>query len=266
MLAGMGLAIAGASFQGLFRNPLVGPGILGVASGAGFGACLGILISGHMIVVQGLAFAFGFLAVLAAYMISRLKTGTSLLMLVLGGVIIGALFGALIGIVKYVADPQDQLPTIVYWLMGSMAGASYHHLLVGAPPILIASSALLLVRWRINVLSLGEEEAQSLGINTQLLRWLIIIASTIITAAVVSLCGIVGWVGLVVPHIGRMLVGPNHKVLLPACVSIGAFALLLIDDVARAATAAEIPLSILTALIGAPFFAYLLRKTGGRWT
>lgn len=265
MLVGSGLAVAGASFQGLFRNPLVSPDILGVSAGAGFGACLGILISGDTILVQSLAFGFGILAVVGAYMIGKLKTGTSLLMLVLAGVIIGAFFSALIGLTKYVADPEEQLPTIVYWLMGSMASASYKDLLWGAPPILIGSLILFLLRWRINILSLGEEEAQSLGVNTQWLRWLVIIAATVITASAVSLCGIVGWIGLIIPHIGRMLVGPNHKVLLPACVSIGAFSLLIIDDVARAATAAEIPLSILTAIIGAPFFAYLLRRTGGRW-
>lgn len=266
MLVGAGLSIAGASFQGLFRNPLVGPGILGVSAGAGFGAALGILISGQVVVIQLLAFAFGILAVAGAYMLSRLRTGTSLLMLVLAGVIIGALFSALIGLVKYVADPEDQLPSIVYWLMGSMAGASYKDLVWGAPVILLGMAVLLLLRWRLNVLSLSEEEAQSLGINVQRLRWVVIVASTIITASAVSLCGMVGWVGLVIPHIGRMLVGPNHKVLLPAGVSVGAFSLLIIDDVARAATTAEIPLSILTAIIGAPFFAYLLRRTGGRWT
>lgn len=265
MLIGSGLAIAGASFQGLFRNPLVSSDILGVSAGAGFGACLGILISGEAIVVQSLAFGFGILAVVGAYLVSRLKTGTSLLMLVLSGVIIGGLFSALIGLMKYVADPEEELPTIVYWLMGSMAGSSYKDLLWGAPPILIAGSILILLRWRINILSLGEEEAQSLGINTQWSRWVVIISATVITATAVSLCGIVGWIGLVIPHIGRMLVGPNHKVLLPACASIGAFSLLIIDDIARAATSAEIPLSILTAIIGAPFFIYLLRRTGGRW-
>lgn len=266
MLVGSGLATAGASFQGIFRNPLVSPDILGVSAGAGFGTCLGILLSEEPVVVQSLSFGFGILAVLGAYMISRLRTGTSLLMLVLAGVIVGTLFSALIGLTKYVADPEDKLPTIVYWLMGSMARASYKDLLWGAPPIFTGSLILLLLRWRINILSLGEEEAESLGINTQLLRWLVITIGTIITATSVSLCGIVGWVGLVVPHIGRMLVGPNHKVLLPACVSIGAFCLLLIDDVARTATAAEIPLSILAATMGAPVFAYLLRRTGGKWT
>lgn len=265
MLVGSGLSVAGASFQGLFRNPLVSPDILGVSAGAGFGACLGILISGKIIAVQSFAFGFGILAVFGAYLISRRKTGSSLLMLVLIGVIIGSFFSALIGLVKYVADPEDQLPTIVYWLMGSMAGASYDDLLLGGPPILIGTSILLLLRWRINILSLGEEEAQSLGINTRWLKRVVILSATVITASAVSLCGIVGWIGLVIPHIARMLVGPNHQSLLPACVSIGALSLLLIDNIARTATAVEIPLSILTAIIGAPFFAFFLNRTGGRW-
>ena len=265
MLVGSGLAIAGASFQGLFRNPLVSPGILGVAAGAGFGACVGILISGAVLVVQSISFGIGLVAVVGAYLISKLKTGSSLLMLVLSGVIIGAFFQAMIGIAKTVADPEEQLPAIVYWLLGSIAGATYNDLLWGAPPILLGIAVLLALRWRINILSLGEEEAKSLGVNTTWLRWTVIIAATVITAASVSLCGMVGWIGLVIPHIGRMLVGPNHKVLLPACLSIGAFSVLIIDDIARSATAAEIPLGILTAVVGAPFFAYLLRRTGGRW-
>lgn len=265
MLVGASLAISGAAFQGLFKNPLVSPDILGVSAGAGFGACLGILLSGKAMAVQFLAFAFGIIAVLAAYMISRRKRGTSLLMLVLVGVISSSLFSALIGLVKYVADPDEQLPTIVYWLMGSLAGATYKDLLWGAPPIVIGCAVLLLLRWKINVLSLGEEEAQSLGVDTRWSKRLVIMAATITIAASVSLCGIVGWIGLVIPHIARMLVGPDHKRLFPACISIGAFSLLIIDDVARIATAVEIPLSILTAIIGAPFFAYLLRKTGGRW-
>jgi iron complex transport system permease protein len=265
MLIGSSLAVSGAAFQGLFKNPLVSPDILGVSAGAGFGACLGILISGRAVVVQTFAFAFGIIAVLGAYLISRRKRGTSLLMLVLVGVISSSLFSALIGLVKYVADPDDQLPTIVYWLMGSLAGASYKDVWWGMPPILIGCAVLVLLRWRINVLSLGEEEAQSLGMDTRWIKRVIIMAATITIAASVSLCGIVGWIGLVIPHIARMLVGPNHKKLIPTCISIGAFSLLIIDDIARMATAVEIPLSILTAIIGAPFFAYLLRRTGGRW-
>jgi iron complex transport system permease protein len=265
MLVGSGLAIAGGSFQGLFRNPLVSPGILGVSAGAGFGASLGILMFGSIGATNLMAFGFGILAIIGAYMISRLKTGSSLLMLVLAGVIVGAFFQALIGLVQYVADPEEVLPAIVFFLMGSIAGASYTDLLWGAPIILIGSSILLLLRWRINVLSLGEEEAQSLGINAKQMRWVVIAAATAVTASTVAMSGMVVWVGLVVPHIGRMLVGPNHKVLLPACYSIGAAFLLIVDNVARTATAAEIPLSILTATIGAPVFASLLRRTGGRW-
>lgn len=265
MLVGAGLAVAGAAFQGLFGNPLVSPDILGVSAGAGFGAALAIMVSGQLALIQLMAFSFGIVAVVITYSIGHLKTGTPLFMLVLSGVITGAFFQALISLLKYLADPNDKLPTIVYWLMGSMAGATYTDLIIGMPLILGGIFILYLLRWRINILSLDEEEARSLGIDVQRLRWLVIIAATVITATAVSLCGIVGWVGLVVPHIGRMLVGPDHRKLLPACISIGAFLLLFIDNIARSATSAEIPLSILTAVIGAPFFAYLLRKTGGKW-
>ncbi|WP_061214073.1 FecCD family ABC transporter permease [Syntrophomonas wolfei] len=266
MMVGAGLAVSGAAFQGLFGNPLVSPHILGVSSGAGFGAAMGILLSGHLAVVQLLALLFGILAVMATFMISRLKGSTQLFMLVLAGVIVGAFFQALISLIKYVADPQDKLPTIVYWLMGSLTGASFHDLLIAIPLIGAGIIIIFLLRWRINILSLDEDEARSMGINVQLTRWIVIAAATIITATSVSLCGIIGWVGLVIPHIGRMLVETDHRKLIPACISIGAFYLLLIDDIARTATAAEIPLSILTAVIGAPFFAYLLRKTGGKWS
>ncbi len=266
MLVGAGLSVSGAAFQGLFGNPLVSPHILGVSAGAGFGAALGILISGQAVVIQFMAISFGTLAVVITYLVSRIKTGTPLFMLVLSGMITQAFFTALISLIKYVADPEEVLPTIVYWLMGSISGVSYDDLWIGAPMILGGIIILLLMRWRINVLSLNEEEARSLGIDVQKSRWIVIIATTLITSAAVSLCGIIGWVGLVIPHICRMLVGPDHRALLPACVSIGSFYLLLIDDIARTATAAEIPLSILTAIVGAPFFAYLLRKTGGKWS
>ena len=266
MLVGAGLSISGAAFQGLFGNPLVSPHVLGVSAGAGFGAALGILLSGQVFLIQILAIIFGITAVVLTYLMSSQKTKTSLFMLVLSGVITQAFFTALISLIKYVADPEEKLPTIVYWLMGSLSGISYSDLMVGIPMIVSGIVVLILMRWRINVLSLDEEEARALGINVERSRWIIIIASTLITAASVSLCGIVGWVGLVIPHIGRMIVGPDHRVLLPVTCSIGAAYLLLIDDLARTATAAEIPLSILTAIIGAPFFAYLLRKTGGKWS
>jgi iron complex transport system permease protein len=266
LLVGAGLSISGAAFQGLFRNPLVGPSILGVAQGAGFGSALGLLLGVSMLSVNLLAFTFGIAAVFCACFIARRRGGKSLLMLVLAGIVMGAVFTALISLIKYTADPEDKLPTIVYWLMGGLSGVGYRDLAFAAPIIGLGSFALLALRWRINVLSLGEEVARSFGENTKLLRFVVIGAATIVTAACVSVAGIVGWVGLLVPHIARMLFGPDHSSLLPASLSIGACYLLCIDGVARTATSAEIPLSILTALLGAPLFAWLLGKTGGRWT
>lgn len=267
MLVGAGLSVSGASFQGLFGNPLVSPHILGVSAGAGFGAALAIMLSGSSWTIQLLSITFGVIAVVITCGISRIKKGaSSIYILVLSGVIAAAFFEALISALKYVADPFDKLPAIVYWLMGSMAGVNLNDVLVGGPMILIGVMILILMRWRINVLSLDEEEARSLGVNIKQSRMLIIFSCTLVTAAAVSMCGIVGWVGLVIPHAGRIIVGPNHRVLIPACASIGAFYLLLIDSVARSAISTEIPLSILTAIIGAPFFAYLLRKSGGQWS
>lgn len=265
MMVGAGLAVSGAAFQGLFGNPLVSPHILGVSAGAGFGAALGLLLSANIVLVHSLALLFGILAVAGTYMISKKGKSAQLFMLVLAGVIVGAFFQALISLIKYVADPQDKLPTIVYWLMGSMTGASYDDLLIAFPLIGLGIAVIVLLRWRINILSLNEEEAQSMGINVKRSRLTVIAAATVITAVSVALCGIIGWVGLVIPHVGRMLVGPDHRKLLPACISLGAVYLLLIDSLARTITAGEIPLSILTAVIGAPFFAYLLRRTGGNW-
>ena len=266
LLVGAGLSVSGAAFQGLFRNPLVGPSILGVAQGAGFGAALGLLFDCSMLSVNLLAFVFGVAAVACACFIVRRRQGKSLLMLVLSGIVMGAVFTALISLIKYVADPEDKLPTIVYWLMGGLSGVGYRDLAFAAPIVGLGTAVLLALRWRINILSLGDEVARSFGENTRLLRFVVIGAATVVTAACVSVAGIVGWVGLLVPHIARMLFGPNHAALLPASLSIGACYLLCIDGVARTATCAEIPLSILTALLGAPFFAWLLGRTGGRWT
>ena len=218
-----------------------------------------------MAAIQLSALLFGILAIALAYFISRVYRSTPTLMLVLSGVVVGAIFSALISLIKYVADPYQKLPAIVFWLMGSLSAASTSDLIAAAPPILLGSLGLLLVRWRINILSLGDEEARSLGVRTDLLKGIIIACATLVTAVGVSVSGIIGWVGLVIPHVGRMLVGPDHRVLLPASVALGAGYLVLIDDLARTITTAEIPLGILTALVGAPFFAYLLRRTKGRW-
>lgn len=266
MLVGGGLSLAGASFQGLFRNPLVSPDILGVAAGAGFGAALGILVSGNPWVIQVSAFAFGIVAVAVTYGIGRVYHNSSTLILVLAGIIVGSLFSALLSLAKYVADPYDTLPAIVFWLMGSLSSVSNTDIIAVAPPILLGSLCLYLIRWRINLLSLGEEEAQALGLDTKRMTVVLIVASTVITASAVCISGIIGWVGLVVPHIGRMLVGPDFRNLVPVSAILGASFLLVVDDIARTLTATEIPLGILTALVGAPFFAYLLTQKKVGWT
>ena len=263
---GAGLSVAGAAFQGLFGNPLVSPHILGVSSGAGFGAALSILAFRHLAYVPVGALIFGIAAMLVALWISRRGGRSSLFMLILAGVITAALFEAMISLLKYLADPDDTLPTIVYWLMGSLASASWEKLAWGLPLILIGISVLFALRWRLNVLSLSEVEALALGVNLKRMRWTVILAATLITAATVSLAGIIGWVGLVIPHIARMIVGANHQISIPVTIALGAGYLLIIDTVARAATAAEIPLSILTAVIGAPLFAWLLKRAKGGWT
>lgn len=264
MLVGAGLSISGASFQGIFRNPLVSPDILGVASGAGFGGIVALILLGNQGSVFISSFIFGIIALIAAHRLSRVSKTTSILMLVLSGVIVNAFFTAMISIVKFSSDPQNELPSIVFWLMGSLAGASYIKLAIVSIPLLVCMTILLLLRWRINILSLGDEDAYALGMRVENIRWLIIICVTIIVALSVSISGIIGWVGLAIPHIARMVVGPDHRVLLPASMSFGAVYLLLMDGLARTLTPAEIPLGILTAIIGATVFGYLLRKTKGR--
>jgi iron complex transport system permease protein len=265
MMVGASLSISGASYQGMFRNPLVSPDILGVSAAAGFGAALAILMSLNAVMIQVLALVFGIAGVIITYMISRVFRTTPVLMLVLSGVVVGAFFSAMISITKYVADPYTKLPAITFWLMGSLSTASARDILTILPSMLIGSTGLLLVRWRINILAMGDEEARSMGIRTELLKGVVIFCSTILSASAVCVSGIIGWVGLVIPHIARMLVGPDHRVLLPASICIGAAYLLFIDNLARTVTTAEIPLGILTAILGAPFFAYLLRRTRGGW-
>lgn len=263
MIIGAGLACSGAAYQCLFGNPLVSPDILGVSAGAGFGASLAILLSAGAFVVQAQALAFGLLAVAIVLFISKVQKKTQLYMLVLSGVIVSALFEALVSLIKYVADPQSKLPAITVWLMGSLASSSYHKVVIAFVTIVPCMLILFVLRWKLNLLSLAEEEAKSLGVNVETLRIIVIIVSTLMTAVSVSLCGIIGWIGLVIPHIARFFVGNDHRGLIPACMILGATYLLLIDGLARTMTAAELPLSILTAIIGAPFFAIILRRTMG---
>jgi iron complex transport system permease protein len=265
MLVGASLALAGASFQGLFRNPLVSPDILGVSSGAGFGAALAILLSGNQLVIQASAFFFALLAVGVSYGISKMVKGNATLTLILAGMAIASLFGALLSLMKYVADPIDQLPAITYWLMGSLASVGHKGLLYAAGPILIGVTVLILIRWRFNVLAMGEEEAMALGADTGRLRAIIIVCCTMITASSVCISGTIGWVGLVIPHVSRVLVGPNHRRLLPVSLLMGAIFLLFIDNIARVAASVEIPIGILTAIVGVPFFVYLLKRSSRGW-
>ncbi|WP_319559313.1 iron ABC transporter permease [Marispirochaeta sp.] len=264
VISGAGLAISGAVLQGIFRNPLLEPQVIGVSTGSGFGGALAILFFSSQVLTMGSAFAFGLISVAGVYLMSRSQGRSPVLMLVLSGVIAGAFFTALTSLIKYVADPYDKLPAIVVWLMGSFATMTYKKLFIAAGPIILCCLFLYLIRFRINIVSIGDEEAESLGIKTDRLRWAILTAVTVITAAVVSAAGIIGWVGLVVPHIARMLVGPDHRRLLPASALAGGIYLLWIDNLARAATAAEIPLGVITAIIGAPVFGYLLKRTQGR--
>ncbi len=265
LLIGATLSLAGGSFQGLFRNPLVSPDILGVSAGAGFGAALAILLSGDRVIIQVFAFGFGLVSVGIVYAVSRVVKGNRTLSLVLAGLAITSLFSASLSLMEYIADPTDQLPTIIYWLMGSLASLSLTDVLVAAVPMIIGIIILLLIRWRFNVLAMGEEEAQALGVNVGRVRIIIIICCTMISAAAVCLSGIIGWVGLVIPHISRLLVGPDHRRLLPVSLLLGASYLLLIDDIARTVSSLEIPLGILTAMIGAPFFLYMLSRRGKGW-
>jgi iron complex transport system permease protein len=267
VLVGSALAVAGAAFQGLFRNPLVSPDILGASSGAALGAVLGIFFSLGVVGIESLAFAGGLVAVAAAYAIgSVLSARDPILVLVLAGVVIGALLGAAVGLVKYLADPYNQLPAMTFWLLGSLASTTAGDLVPLAGPVLIGALVLIALRWRMNVMSLPEEEARALGVPTGRLRIAIVAAATLVTSASVAASGIIGWVGLVVPHLARALVGPDFPRLLPTAALLGGGYLLLIDTLARTAAPIEIPLGILTAAIGTPFFIWLLAGVQRTWS
>jgi len=267
IVVGSVLAAAGATYQGLFRNPLISPDILGVAAGANLGAVLGIFLSLSVVVIQMLSFAGGLAAVLAVYLIGGLIRGRDpILTLVLAGVAVGALVGAGISLIKILADPYDQLPAITYWLLGSLASVTLADLAFILPSVVVGTLTLFLLRWRVNLLSLGEDEARALGVETRRLRPILVVAATLMTSAVVSISGVIGWIGLVVPHVVRMLVGPDFRVLLPASMIAGAAFLLVIDLLARTMALTEIPLGILTATVGAPFFLGLLARGRTGWS
>lgn len=260
VLVGGSLALSGAVYQGVFQNPLVAPDLLGVSSGACIGAALAILFSVGTFGVQAGAFIGGIIAVMITTAIPRIIKNNSNMMLVLAGIIVTGLMNSIMGIIKYIADPETQLAEITYWQMGSIAKVLPNSLLMICPAVLISIVVLMAMRWRINVLSLGETEAKSLGITIKTTRMIVIVCATLLTACSVCICGTIGWVGLVVPHLGRLLVGPDNMKLLPVSFVIGGIFLLVVDTIARTLTSAELPLSILTGLIGAPFYFYLLKK------
>lgn len=265
LLIGASYGATGASLQAIFKNPLVDSNILGVTSGAGFGASLALLWMGNVWHVQLAAFIFGLVAVLLAFLGGRLYKTTPLLVLTLMGILVGSLFNSLTSLLKYVADPLDALPSITFWLLGSLTSITWNRIL----PLIIITIAgvffLLLIRWRMNILSLGDDEAKSLGVDPTKLKIWIIVWTTFMTASAVSVSGIIGWVGLVIPHAGRLIVGPDHKYLLPVSIGMGASFLLIVDNVARALLPGEIPLGVLTGLIGVPILIALLRRKKTGW-
>ena len=266
LIVGAALAMAGAAFQSIFKNPLVSSDLLGVSNGAGFGAALAIVLSGSNAVVQIFAFIFGLISVSVTYLISRAYKAGGILILVLSGVAISAFFNSLISAIKFVADPDDKLPEIVYWLMGSLASVTADKLIMISIPIIIGFAILIALRWQMNLLAMGDEEAQSLGLNPSRVRLLVIAGCTLLTSAAVSVSGVIGWIGLVIPHMTRMIVGPDNRILIPASLSLGASFLLLIDNISRAFISIEIPIGILTAIIGVPIFLYLLKKGYSEWS
>jgi len=260
-ICGALLALSGAALQGIFRNPLVGPQIIGVSAGSAFGGVLAILFMLSDFFIPFLAFVFGFLAILITMGVAKAGGGKNVLSLVLGGIVTSAFFASLISLVKYTADPHENLPAIVYWLLGSYNESSYIDVLYVLIPLLTVGILLYKMRHIINILSMGEEEASSLGINVNLSRWIILLSCTILIASTVSVSGIVGWVGLIIPHFARMITGANHSRLIPLTMLLGATYMILVDTIARTASYGEIPIGILTALIGAPVFAWLIYKT-----
>lgn len=259
-MVGGALALSGAAYQGVFKNPLVSPDLLGVSSGACVGAAMAILLELGSGGVQTMAFIMGIVTVGLTALVPKLLKNNSMTMLVLSGVIVSGIMNSLMGIIKYLADPETQLAEITYWQMGSLAKVTAGDLRAVLPAAIAASAVIIAIRWRINILSLGETEAKALGVPIGAVRGIIIVCATLLTASSVCLCGTIGWVGLVIPHMGRILATPDNVKSIPVSFVLGAIFMLVIDTIARALTSMELPLSILTGLIGAPFYFYVLSK------
>ena len=262
-LAGMGLGMAGTALQGMMRNPLVGPDIVGVTSGAAFGGVIAMLFDFPPAGIIGLAFVCGLGALMCTFALAKLAKGTSGMALILAGVFIGAFFLALVGLIEFLA-PDGKLPSMVYWLIGTFVGADERKVVMIAIPTLGAGALLMLLRWRINLLSLGDLDAKSLGINVGVIRWALIALVSLIVASQVAVSGLIGWIGLVVPHCARMLVGPDHRRLLPTAALLGGLFVLGLDDITRSIVRAELPVGVLTALVGTPIVCFLFWRTQGK--
>ena len=260
LLVGCSLAAAGAAFQGTFQNPLVSPDILGASQGAAFGAAVAILLGLGAFGISAFAFAAAIVTVMLVLLVSSRAKGNHMMVVVLAGVMMSSLLQAAVSYTKLIADPTDQLAAITYWLMGSLTGAKPADLAMAAAPMAAGLLVLFALRWRINILTMGDDEASTMGVNAQRVRIVVIFAATLVTAASVAVTGMIGWVGLVIPHFARMVIGCDYRKLLPASMLLGASFLLVVDDVARLATTSEIPIGILTAFIGAPFFLYLITR------
>ena len=261
-LIGAGLSCVGAAYQGIFQNPMVSPSVLGASAGAAFGAALGLFFFMNYGEITILAFLFGIGAVLLVCLIGSRVRQNQTLGLVLSGMMVGSLFSSAVSFLKLVADTNNTLPAITYWLMGSLSGTRMRDLVFAAPLLIVGMAVVYLMRWKINVLTLGEEEAKCIGVDTKRVRWIVVGAATLITAAAVSVSGLIGWVGLVIPHLARMLVGNDYRKMVPASLLLGASYMMVVDNVSRLLLAKEIPIGILTAFIGAPFFLYLILKDG----
>ncbi len=261
-IVGASLSVAGAVYQGLFRNPMASPDILGASAGAGFGAAVAIMVGLNTFAINGSSFLFGISAVLLCYSIARLVSHSNNMTftLILTGLVTSSMFTSFTSILKFVADPNDKLPAITFWLMGGLNSVILSRVTVFLIPVIIAIIPIFLLRWQLNIIAFGDEEAKSLGTDVKRIRGVMIICATLLTAATVAIAGLIGWVGLIIPHVARLIVGPNYKGLIPASAIIGAIFLMIVDDIARCAVSVEIPLGILTGIIGGPFFIYLLFK------
>ena len=265
IMAGGALSVSGASYQTMFKNPMVSPDLLGVSAGASFGAALVMLHSGTWWEIQANALIFGLIAVAGAYIISVLLGKRNLTVLVLAGVVISSLFQSFLSIIKTLADTDDALPSITYWLMGSLSKSSNKNLGLVVGTVAVMMIVLFLFRHQIDAMAAGEAEARTMGVNVNLVKVVVIVCSTLMTVVTVSICGIIGWIGLVVPHIARAFVGASYGKLITASFLIGGLFLLLVDNLIRGATAVDLPLGVMTALVGTPVFIAIIAKSGKEW-